>query len=271
MPVTHPFLQGPWPRAFAHRGWHVGDLHDRENSLSAFRRAVDEGFRYIETDVHATADGVVVVNHDATLERTTDGRGAIRRLPWRVVGSALIAGEEPVSRLDDVLEELPDAFFNIDVKADSAVQPILKVLAAHNAWDRVCLASFDDRRLDALRRGGGLRLLTSMGQRAATMLWAGSRWGGWPLRSWIEGCAAQVPPRHGRLQVVDPRFLRLAHQWGLEVHAWTVDDAREMTALLDMGVDGLVTDRPDVLREVLRARGQFPEPSQDRLGDPEPS
>lgn len=224
--------------------------------MSAFRRAVTEGYRYIETDVHATADGVVVVHHDASLDRTTDGRGSIRRLPWSAVGSALIAGREPLARLDDVLEEFPDTLFNIDVKADEAVQPVLRTLRRHQAWDRVCLAAFDDHRLAALRREGDQRLLTSMGQRSVTALWIGSRYGGWPLRSQVNGSAAQVPPLHGRLRVVDHRFVRLAHRWGLEVHPWTVDDAQEMRALLDLGVDGLVTDRPDVLRTVLIERDQ---------------
>ncbi|GAA3359894.1 MULTISPECIES: glycerophosphodiester phosphodiesterase [Saccharopolyspora] len=259
--MTHPFLQGPWPRAFAHRGWHLGDLHDMENSLSALRRAVAEGYRYVETDVHATADGVVVLHHDPSLDRTTDGRGTIRRLPWSAVGSARIGGREPVARLDDVLEELPQALLNIDVKEDTAVRPVLEVVRRHDAWDRVCLASFDDRRLRELRRGGGEALLTSMGRRAVTTLWGASRYGGWGLRSRVDGAAAQVPPRRGRIQVVDPRFVRTAHRWGREVHAWTVDEPEQMRRLLDLGVDGLVTDRPDLLREVLGERfgGTAPE------------
>jgi glycerophosphoryl diester phosphodiesterase len=228
-----------------------------ENSLSAFRRAAAEGYHYIETDVHATADGVVVLHHDPDLDRTTDGTGAIGRLPWSTVRSALIAGREPMCRLDDLLEELPETLFNIDVKADSAVQPVLRVLRRHNGWDRVCLAAFDDRRLQMLRRDADRRLLTSMGQLSVTALWTGSRLVGWPLRGLVRGSAAQVPPRRGLLRVIDPRFVRLAHRWGLEVHAWTIDNAAEMAALLDFGVDGLVTDRPDVLRDVLRRRGQW--------------
>ncbi|GAA4617577.1 glycerophosphodiester phosphodiesterase [Saccharopolyspora hordei] len=256
--MTHPFLLGPRPRAFAHRGWHLGELHDMENSLSAFRRAVDEGFHYIETDVHATADGVVVVNHDPTLERTSDGRGAIRRLPWSAVRTARIGGREPVCSLDQALEELPETFFNIDVKDDSAVEPVLRTLRAHDAWDRVCVASFAEHRLTRLRSAAGPRLLTSTGRRSAGLLWLGSRWGGWPLRPWVVGRAAQVPQGFGPLRVIDSRFVRLAHRWGIEVHVWTVDDATEMRQLLDIGVDGLVTDRPDVLQRVLRER--FGEP-----------
>lgn len=252
--MTHPFLRGPRPRAFAHRGWHVDDLSGMENSLSAFRRAVDEGYRYVETDARATADGVVVLQHDADLERTTDGRGSVRRLPWSVVGSARIAGRERVCRLDEALEELPDALFNVDVKDDSAVEPVLRVLRRQRAFSRVCLAAFDERRLGRLRREAGPAAITSMGGASARRLWLGSRYGGWPLRSAVAGSAAQVPPRQGRIRVVDARFVRLAHRWGAEVHAWTVDEPERMRALLDLGVDGLITDQPRVLREVLRER-----------------
>lgn len=257
--MTHPFLEGPWPRAFAHRGWHTGALTGMENSLSAFRTAAAEGYRYIETDVHATSDGVVVVQHDPSLDRTTDSSGLTREMPWSAVRTARVGGREPIARLDDVLEELPETFFNIDVKADSAVPPMLRTIRRHNAWDRVCLASFDDGRLAALRRSGGPRLLTSMGQRAAATLWLRSRLPGTPARPLVRGCAAQIPPQHGRLRVADQRFVRLAHLWGIEVHAWTVDDPADMTALLNLGLDGLVTDRPDLLRDVLCERGQWTE------------
>lgn len=258
--MTHPYLDGPRPRALAHRGWHLDDLADMENSLSAFARAAAEGYRYIETDVHATADGVVIVHHDASLDRTTDRSGEIANLPFAEVSKAKIGGREPVCGLDVVLEELPRTAFNIDVKADSAVEPVLRAVARHNAWDRVCLASFSDHRLARLRAGGGDGLLTSAGQRSAGLLWLSSRVPILPLRGLVRGAAAQVPPRHKGLEVVDSRFVERAHRWGIEVHAWTVDEPAEMTRLLDVGVDGLVTDRPDVLREVLRERSADPAP-----------
>lgn len=230
-----------------------------ENSLSAFRRAATEGFHYVETDVHVTADEVVVVHHDPDLERITDRSGRIDRLRWSEVRSALIGGREPVCRLDDALEELPTTKFNIDVKTRDAAYPVLRTIARHAAWHRVCLASFDEVTLRLLRRVGGKRLLTSMGQQSVTLLWAGSRGLGFPFRPFVRGCAAQVPPVHGRVRVLDPRFVRTARRWGQEVHAWTVDTAAEMISLLDLGLDGLVTDRPDVLRGVLRQRGQWRE------------
>jgi glycerophosphoryl diester phosphodiesterase len=227
-----------------------------ENSLSGFRRAAAEGYRYLETDVHATSDGVVVVHHDRTLDRTTDLTGPVAARPWSQVGRAMIGGREKITRLDHLLEELPDALVNIDVKADSAVEPVLAVLRRTGAMGRVCLASFSDARLARLRRLGGPGLLTSMGPRAAGALWLSGRVRVAGLA--VRGAVAQVPAARGRVRVVDERFVRAARRRGVEVHVWTVNDAAQMGRLLDLGVDGLVTDRPDVLRDVLRAREAWP-------------
>ncbi|MDQ3760903.1 MAG: glycerophosphodiester phosphodiesterase [Actinomycetota bacterium] len=255
--VRHPFLDGPFPRAFAHRGWHLGELAGMENSLAAFRRAAAEGYRYLETDVRVTRDGVVVVLHDATLDRTTDGSGEVAQLDWATVRTARVGGREPVCRLADLLEELPDSLFNIDVKADSAVAPILELLRCTRQWHRVCLASFSEARLQRLRTVAGPQLLTSMGTASVIALWLRSVLP-LPFGPPICGELAQVPVRQYGLTVVDRPLVRYAHRRGLEVHAWTVDRAEEMAALLDLGVDGLITDRPDVLRDVLRARGFSP-------------
>jgi glycerophosphoryl diester phosphodiesterase len=253
-PIDHPYLDGPYPRPFVHRGWQLDELAGMESSLSALRRAVAEGFRYLEIDVRATTDGVVVVQHDADLDRTTDARGPVAGQPWSAVGKALIGGREPVCRLDAVLEELPGALLNIDVKADSAVEPVLATLRRCDAFDRVCLASFSEVRLARLRREGGPALLTSMGP--ASVL--GLLLAGWvPTGGLVRGWAAQVPVRLGPITVVSRRTVTTAHKLGREVHVWTVNEAAEMNALLDLGVDGLVTDRPDVLRSVLRARGTW--------------
>lgn len=260
MPPAHPYLDGPFPRAFAHRGWHIGDLAGMENSLAAFRRAAAEGYRYLETDVQATRDGVVVVHHDATLDRTTDGSGVIGRLDWATVRTARVAGREPVCRLDELLEELPEALVNIDVKSDAAVLPVLEVLRRTDTWHRVCLASFSEARLQRLRREAGPRLLTSMGAMSAaalrvrSVLPAGTARFQRPIR----GGLAQLPVRRHGITLVDRAVLRYAHRHGWEVHVWTVDRAQDMARLLDLGVDGLVTDRPEVLRDVLRARRAWP-------------
>ncbi|MGH3822882.1 MAG: glycerophosphodiester phosphodiesterase [Pseudonocardiaceae bacterium] len=258
IPVRHPFLDGPFPRAFAHRGWHLGELAGMENSLAAFRRAAKEGYRYLETDVRATRDGVVVVMHDATLDRTTDGSGEIERLDWNGVRTARVNGREPVCQLADLLEELPDALLNIDVKADSAVTPVLDLLRRTSGWHRVCLASFSESRLQRLRAAAGSRLLTSMGTASATALRLRSVCPVPSSAAPIRGELAQLPVRWCGIPVTDRALVRYAHRLGREVHAWTVDRAAEMHALLDLGVDGLVTDRPDVLRDVLRTRQAWP-------------
>ena len=255
---AHPYLDGPFPRAFAHRGWHLGELAGMENSLTAFRRAAAEGYRYLETDVQATRDGVVVVQHDATLDRTTDGSGVLAQLDWAAVRTARIGGQEPICRLTDLLEELPHALFNIDVKADLAVEPVLDLLRRTRSWGRVCLASFSEARLQRMRKAAGPQLLTSMGTSSVMALRLRSVLPFVPLRLPIRGALAQLPVRSRGITVVDRALLRYAHRLGLEVHVWTVDRAEEMQRLLDLGVGGLVTDRPDVLREVLRARGVWP-------------
>lgn len=252
---NHPFLSGPYPRAFVHRGWHCEDLAGLENSMTAFRRAFAEGYQYLETDVHATSDGVVVVQHDPVLDRTTDSIGAVALLPWRTVRSAKIGGREPVSRLEDLLEELPDALLNIDVKADNAVQPLVDTLRRSNAFGRVCVGSFSEARLKRVRQIAGDGLLTSMGKAAVARLWMAGRLPQLMQSKRARQTIAQVPVKHGRVTVVDERLITAAHRHGIEVHVWTIDDPAQMHELLDLGVDGLMSDRPQVLREVMQSRG----------------
>lgn len=254
----HAYLASPLPRAFAHRGWHIDELDGLENSLSAFRRAADEGYRYLETDVQVTSDGVVVIHHDSTLDRTTDRSGLIPALPWSEVRKARIGGREPVSRLEDVLEELPDAHFNIDVKIDAAVDPFIRVIERTGCVDRVAAASFSAARLARIRRLGGPALAMAMGPLSAGVVWGNCWFPFVSLRRLARGAMAQVPMRYGRLSVVDKAFVRMAHRYGIEVHVWTIDDREQMHRLLDIEVDGIVTDRPDILRDVLLERKVWP-------------
>lgn len=249
------YLAGSGPRAFAHRGWHIGDLAGCENTMAAFARAVDEGYRYIETDVHATADGVLIAFHDFRLDRVTDGRGRICDLTWDQVRSSLIGGREPIPLMADVLAAFPDTKFNIDPKSDRAVGPLIDLLVSAGALDRVGLGSFSDRRLATLRRALGPAVVTSLGPGGVALLAGASR-----LRTPVKASAAataQVPVRYGRLTVVNESFIRAAHSAGLEVHVWTIDRPEEMRRLLELGVDGIMTDRPDLLRAVLIERGEW--------------
>ena len=250
--MTYPYLDAPRPLAFAHRGGAaVGD----ENTAEAFGRAVALGYRYVETDTHATADGVAVVFHDDTLDRMLGRPGRVRDVRWADLAALRVGGAGVVPRLDDVLGAWPDVRFNIDVKADPGVGPTLDAVDRANARDRVLLASFSTNRLRRIRAAAGPAVPTSMGSTEVAALWAAARMRRRRVRIPAGVVAAQVPVRQGPLRVVDAAFLRLAHAAGLQVHVWTIDDPTEMNDLLDLGVDGIMTDRIEVLREVYSARG----------------
>jgi glycerophosphoryl diester phosphodiesterase len=247
------FLDPP-PLAFAHRG---GAAAGDENTAEAFGRAIALGYRYLETDVHATADGVPVVLHDPDLERVSGTAGLVAQLRWADLATVRVSGAAAVPRLDDVLAAWPQTRFNIDVKADPAAGPAVAAVRAVGAADRVLLASFDDRRLARLRALAGPAVVTSLGRRAVARLRAASL-AGLPFRPAATVVAAQVPMRYGPVTVVDRRLLSCAHRAGLQVHVWTVDEPDEMRRLLDMGVDGIMTDRVEALRDVFAERGLWP-------------
>jgi glycerophosphoryl diester phosphodiesterase len=241
------FLDGPRPLAFAHRGFAPDGA---ENSMAAFERAVALGYRYLETDVRVTADGVALAFHDASLDRVTDRRGRIDRLPWADVRAARIAGREPIPRLDDLLAAWPDVRVNLDLKAAHSIGATLDVVRATGAIERVCISAFAERRIAAARAALGPRLCTGLGPRQALRLRQGHP-------GPYAGHCAQVPARIGRAVFVDERLVATAHAAGVQVHVWTVNQRAEMTRLLDLGVDGLMTDAADVLRDVLLERGQW--------------
>lgn len=248
----HPFLDHPGPLAFAHRGGAAGGL---ENTMAAFRHAVDTGYRYIETDVHATADGVLVAFHDATLDRVTDGAGRIAELPWSEVRRARVAEREPVPLFEDLLTAFPDVRWNVDVKAEPALLPLIELIGRTGAWDRVCVGSFSEARVARAQRLAGPKLATSLGTRGVL----GLRLRSWGLRAGLRrsAVAAQVPVEQSGVRVVDHRFVRTAHAQGLHVHVWTIDDPGQMHRLLDLGVDGIMTDHTETLRAVLEERGDW--------------
>jgi glycerophosphoryl diester phosphodiesterase len=252
-------LDHPGPLAFAHRG---GALEAPENSWTSFRHAYELGYRYMETDVHATRDGVVVAIHDADLARTAARGGLVRDWSWADLSAVRLAAvDEPPPRLDELLEAWPEIRWNIDAKHDSVVGPLIETVHRCGALDRICITSFSDRRLSRLRRALGPGLCTGMGPAATAALRMASVLGGratTAVAPRISGFgAAQVPIRHGRVGIVDPRFIETAHRLGVQVHVWTVDEAGVMRHLLDMGVDGIMTDRPTLLKEVLVERGQW--------------
>ena len=246
--------------AMAHRGGAAHpDLPGLENTLHAFDHAVALGYRYLETDVHTTSDGVLLAFHDSSLDRVTGTPGEIARLRAADVAAALIGGEHPVPTMASLLEAFPDCGFNIDIKSAAAVQSLADLLRATGSEDRVCVGSFSQRRTNAFRRASGGRVATAA--TPAEVVAFRSLPTGWLARAVARRPAVlQVPHRRGSLTVVTPGLVRRAHAAGVHVHVWTVDSPAEMHALLDLGVDGLITDRTDVLKKVLLDRDQWQHP-----------
>jgi glycerophosphoryl diester phosphodiesterase len=251
-PTRFAFLDHEGPIAFAHRGG-AGDWP--ENTMPAFAGAVALGYRYVETDVHVTADGVLCAFHDERLDRVTDRTGLIRDLPWSVVQEARVDGLEPIPRLEDLLDSWPELMVNIDPKHDSAIDALAETLRRTASVERVCVGSFSDRRIHRLQNLLGPTLCTSLGPKGVARLRAASI--GVPTGDLGAACV-QVPPSQGPVTLVDERFLAAAHRRSMPVHIWTIDEPDEMNRLLDLGVDGIMTDRPAVLKDVLVARDLWP-------------
>ena len=249
------FLDAP-PLAFAHRGGAgtAGNV-GIENSLAAFAHAYELGYRYLETDVRLSSDGVVYAIHDAALDRLSGSADPVATLTAEALDLQRLDQREPFARLEALFEAFPDARLNIDVKSGDAVEATCATLEAHGAVDRTCLSSFSHSRLVRIRRRlPHVATSASRLEVAAVKLL--------PRRVLRPGFVClQVPTSFRGIRVITPRLVRKAHALGLQVHAWTIDDADEMHALLDLGVDGIISDRTDVLKDVLVARGTWKDPA----------
>jgi glycerophosphoryl diester phosphodiesterase len=250
MVVRHPYLDNTSPIAFAHRG---GTSAAPENTLRAFDHAVNLGYRYIETDVHATSDGKLVAFHDNDLQRTCGKPWRIEETDWLTLSTARIAGTDPIPLLIDLLTTWPDVRINIDCKSDAAMQPLIDTIRSTNCLDRICVGSFSDKRLQHIRSELGTGLCTSMGPQEVIRLVLGSATG-LPINPSRHALIAQVPVRQGPIPVVTRRSIARAHQLGLQVHVWTIDDPIEIGQLLDLGVDGIMSDDTRALKDVFVAR-----------------
>jgi glycerophosphoryl diester phosphodiesterase len=255
--MGNAFLEHPGPIAIAHRG---GAAHHPENSWPAFEHAVGLGYTYLETDAHATADAMLLAFHDHTLDRVTDHQGRISRMTHQEVAAARIGGTEPIPRLEDLLTAWPHIRFNIDVKEENVIGPLAAMLHRTGAWDRVCVCSFSSRRLRAVRRALGRPVCTALSPPGVAAIRMGGNMAGYGpalarrlARSGVR--CAQIPA------VVATRgFIHRAHALGLVVHVWTVNDRTQMTCLLDLGADGIMTDDTILLRDVLTERGEWHSP-----------
>lgn len=251
------FLDLPTPHAFAHRG---GATPGVENAVSQFADVERLGYTYVETDVRTTADGVAVLFHDEDAGRVTGRAGPLSGLRWADVQALAYGNGEPVARLDDVLDAFPRLRFNIDLKDEGGVRSVPDVVARTGSGRRVCVTSFSQRRVERARRHLGPEVCTGLGVGGVARLVGTGISGARRGRRAGGAGVLQVPwvlPLARRLPGV---LVRLAQREGLAVHVWTVDDPAEMVAALDLGVDGLMTDQPVLLRQVLQRRGQWSGP-----------
>lgn len=247
--ARHPFFDHPRPMALAHRG---GAEEGPENTMAAFENAVGLGFRCIETDVQVTRDGVALAFHDERLERLTDRTGAVAELTWGELRDARVEGREPIPRLEELLDAWPGVRYVIEPKSDRAVEPLADAIRRTGVLDRVCIGSFSDARVERMRDLLGPGLCTSLGRRGVLRLRLASY--GLPVGEFVEA-VAQVPVRFRGLPVVDRQLLGAARRRGMQVQVWTVNQESEMERLIDLGVDGIITDRPAMLKAVLSRRG----------------
>lgn len=245
-----PLRRGPL--AIAHRGGALLPANlGKENTLEAFANAVDLGYRYLETDVRTTRDGEIFAFHDPDLQRMVGRPVKFADLTAAQVRQIEMADGAQIVSLKDLLLEFPDAIFNIDFKDDAAAAIGLEQIRAQDADDRVVVASFSHARLMQVRRRAP-HLATSASQVEVLRVLIGRR-----PRSTAKPVALQIPMRFRGVRILTQGLIHRAHRHGLQVHVWTVDDADVMRRILDMGVDGIITDRPDTLKEVLLHRGQW--------------
>lgn len=255
-----PYLDGEHPLRFAHRG---SRILWPENTAVAFEGAVELGYLYLETDVRITRDGVVVVFHDETLDRTTNGQGKVS--DWLFEDLKHLdtgwwfdpdsdyphrGGVAEVSSLEEIFERFPEQRFNIDLKGPDMEWPVADVIRRCKRRETVMIGSFSSRRIRKFRRVTLGAVATSAGPVAAMKMYAASRVG----RSVGSYADAYQVPFDYRGIAIDAKFVDAVHTSGAQIHCWTVDEAADMHRLLDVGVDGIVTDRPDILNEVLAAR-----------------
>jgi glycerophosphoryl diester phosphodiesterase len=248
-----PYLDTTGPIALAHRG---ASKDQPENTMAAFESAVDLGYRYLETDVHVTRDGMLIAFHDDRLDRVTHHKGLISDLDWSEIKQARVDGQEPIPLLEDLFDRWPQVRINLDPKSDAAVAPLIKIIKDRKLVERVCIGSFSGDRLKIFRESFGREICTSMGPMDVFRLRMTSLPFPAPFQqqSFAAQCV-QVPLTRWGLPIIDKLFVSTAHKLGLRVHVWTINDETEMIRLLDLGVDGLISDEAKLLKSIFTSRG----------------
>ncbi len=245
------YLDTDFPIAFAHRG---GALDAPENSMEAFQSAINIGYKYLETDVHLTKDGHVIAFHDDVLDRVTNLSGKICETPLSTIKNALIDGKSEIPLLKELLSEFPTARFNIDPKDDRVAEPLADAIKDTASVSRICVSSFSDRRNQNISRIVGNNLCMGVGPSGVARIRVGKFT---KNSSVLNGQCVQVPVSMKGVPLITETFIKRVHSLGKVIHAWTINEPDEMRRLLDLGVDGIMTDKPQVLKDVLIHRNEW--------------
>lgn len=249
---NHPFFAQPLPRIFAHRGLAISAP---ENTLLAFLHSLAIDVIYIETDVHATKDGVAVLSHDPDLQRLTKRRGKIRDFTMAELREIDLGEGQTFCTLAEALEAFPEARFNVDVKSADAVRPTAEAVRKARAQHRILITSFSEsRRRATLRLLPGVVSSASAPRALLAVLLGILPIPSFLLRLALHGMGAvQLPERVAGLRIPLRRLTDRMHSIDVEMHLWTINDFATMRRLLDLGIDGLVTDRADLARTLIEA------------------
>jgi glycerophosphoryl diester phosphodiesterase len=253
--VSKQFFSTPLPRIFAHRGFAAPDSGLVENTLPAFQAALDLGATYLETDVHWSSDGVAVISHDPDLTRLAGASNSVSSYTLAELRQIDLGGGATFASLAETLDAFPEARFNIDIKSAEAVTPTVDAIRTMGAIDRVLCTSFSEkRRFGVVRSLPGVATSASASRFLRALL-AGRVGLTGVLRSALATVdAVQIPERALGLEVTTARFIEQLHDVDVEMHVWTINDADSMNRLLDLGVDGIITDRTDIAMAVLASR-----------------
>jgi len=245
--MNHEFLDSPSPIPFAHRG----GATDAENGLSAFGAAAELGFRYNETDVRASRDGVAFIFHDESLVRMTGLDRKLAQLNSGEVRALSLPGGERIPTLREALTAFPRLRFNLDLKEDAVIEPVSRTIAELGVQQRVCVTSFSERRISAVRKRLGSEVCTGLGISGPLRVGLGSLLSCGRLNVRGEASVLQIPFRWKGLPVLSSALVKRIQGQGLSLHVWTLNERDDIEQALDIGVDGVMTDRPQLLKQIM--------------------
>jgi glycerophosphoryl diester phosphodiesterase len=240
----HPYLNQPGISISAHRG---GSIEAPENTLESFKYAIDLGSAYIETDVQLSADGIPFIFHDDDLSRLLGEDITFNSLHSNEINQLKLFESYQIPTLEEALKKFPGTYFQIDVKTDEVALPTMQVIQDLDAFSRVCIASFSSKRLKLVKKNFPETCL-SMGPMEILKLLLSS-FGLYNKK--VQGDCLQIPIYHYGIKLVTKRFVKFVQSLGLKIHVWTINDENTMQKLINIGVDGIITDRPKLLKDVL--------------------